>query len=110
MGIGGLGLGNGQTIPNGFPQALAVTGGNNLIAGGTKGPVFISDYTVRAVTDVVFFRLSRSLYQAAVSATQLERTQRDVAQRIAECECILEQTIEEVRETNHPVIACLKAP
>lgn len=33
----------------------------------------ISDYTVRAVTDVVYFRINRMLYKAAVNATQFEK-------------------------------------
>ena len=42
----------------------------------------MTDYTVQAISDVVYFRVSRSLYQAARSATLLERSQRsDVGQR-----------------------------
>lgn len=36
---------------------------------------FTSDYTVRALTDVTYLRISRFLYQAARSATLLERAQ-----------------------------------
>lgn len=46
-------------------------------------PTFVTDYTVRAVTDVIYFRVSRSLYQAARSATLLER---EVTQRSADLE------------------------
>ncbi|CAG7717904.1 unnamed protein product [Allacma fusca] len=35
---------------------------------------FVPDYTVRAVTDVTFLRISRSIYMAAKQATLLERT------------------------------------
>jgi hypothetical protein len=37
--------------------------------------MFVSDYTVRALTDVTYLRVSRFLYQAARSATLLERAQ-----------------------------------
>lgn len=37
--------------------------------------MFVSDYTVRAMTDVTYLRISRFLYQAARSATLLERAQ-----------------------------------
>lgn len=36
-------------------------------------PTFIADYTVRALTDVTYLRVNRFLYQAARSATLLER-------------------------------------
>jgi hypothetical protein len=36
-----------------------------------RGQTFVTDYTVRAITDVVYFCLSRILYQAARSATVL---------------------------------------
>lgn len=36
---------------------------------------FIPDYTARAITDVVYFRISHSLYHAARKATFLERAQ-----------------------------------
>lgn len=51
-------------------------------------PTFVTDYTVRALTDVIYFRISRSLYQAARSATLLER---DLAQRSADLEAHLDQ-------------------
>lgn len=60
---------------------------------GARGQSFVTDYTVRAVTDVVYFCLSRTLYQAARSATVLERTQRDATQRIPDCESNLEQVL-----------------
>lgn len=37
--------------------------------------MFVSDYTVRALTSVTYLRVSRFLYQAARSATLLERAQ-----------------------------------
>ncbi len=51
-----------------------------------RGQAFVVDYTVRAVSDLVYFHMSRSLYQAVRSATVLERVQRDVVQRTTECE------------------------
>lgn len=56
-----------------------ITGG---LAAGQQSPLppgahqmFVSDYTVRAMTDVTYLRVSRFLYQAARSATLLERAQ-----------------------------------
>ena len=46
---------------------------------------------VRAVTDVVYLRVNRSLYQAAKSATLLERAQRDANNRTLDYESDLEQ-------------------
>ena len=58
-----------------------------------RGQTFVTDYTVRAITDVVYFCLSRTLYQAARSATVLERTQRDATLRISDCDSNLEQVL-----------------
>lgn len=38
---------------------------------------FIPDYTVRAVTEVFYVKVKRSLYLAAKRATLLERSQKD---------------------------------
>ena len=38
---------------------------------------FIPDYTVRAVTEVFYVKVKRSLYLAAKRATLLERRQKD---------------------------------
>jgi len=38
---------------------------------------FIPDYTVRAVTEVFYLKVKRSLYLAAKRATLLERSQKD---------------------------------
>ena len=59
------------------PTADGVAGLGSGPSGGVRGVNFIPDYTVRAVCDVVYFRVTRSLYQAARSATLLERAQRD---------------------------------
>lgn len=64
----------------------AGTGGSSI-----RGPVFVADYTVRAVTDVVYLWISRSLYLAARNATLLERAQRDATQRAFDYESDLEQ-------------------
>ena len=54
-------------------EAASFSGG-----GGTRtSPTFIADYTVRALSDVVYFRVSRSLYYAARNATLLERAKSD---------------------------------
>jgi hypothetical protein len=59
-----------------------------------RGQTFVTDYTVRAITDVVYFCLSRILYQAACSATVLERTQRgDATKRISDCDSNLEHVL-----------------
>lgn len=68
-------------------------GGTGGGGSGARGQTFVTDYTVRALTDVVYFCLSRTLYQAARSATVLERTQRDATQRIPDCESNLEQVL-----------------
>ena len=53
-----------------------VTGGQSSPSSGTAHhQMFVSDYTVRALTDVTYLRVSRFLYQAARSATLLERAQ-----------------------------------
>jgi hypothetical protein len=36
--------------------------------------VFIPDYTVHAMSDVTYLKISRSMYLAAIQATTLERT------------------------------------
>lgn len=38
---------------------------------------FVPDYTVRAVTEVFYVKIKRSLYLAAKRATLLERSQKD---------------------------------
>lgn len=38
---------------------------------------FVPDYTVRAVTEVFYVRIKRSLYLAAKRATLMERSQKD---------------------------------
>lgn len=63
------------------PTADGAVGLGNGPSGGVRGVNFIPDYTVRAVCDVVYFRVTRSLYQAARSATLLERAQRDATSR-----------------------------
>ena len=60
-------------------------------AAASKSQTFIADYTVRAITDVLYFRVSRPLYQTARSATLLERAQRDAAQRSCDLDNELEQ-------------------
>lgn len=37
-------------------------------------PTFIPDYTVRAITDLTYFQISRSMYLAAKQATLLEKS------------------------------------
>lgn len=74
---------------------LASGGGSSV----TRGQTFLVDYTVRAISDVVYFRVSRSLYQAARSATLLERAQRDtVQQRTAENDTEFERVFLSNRE------------
>jgi hypothetical protein len=58
-----------------FSAAEAGASSSNAVV--TRGQTFIADYTVRAIADVVYFRVTRSLYQASHSATLLERAQRD---------------------------------
>ena len=41
-----------------------------------RGPTFTPDYTVRALTDVVYFRISNMLYQAACNATFFDKIPR----------------------------------
>ncbi len=65
-------------------QSPSMVDGGNGGGSAPRGQTFLVDYTVRAVSDVVYFRVSRSLYQAARSATLLERAQRDVIHRAAE--------------------------
>ncbi|XP_032796850.2 unextended protein [Daphnia magna] len=65
-------------------RAFSISEGG-VISGGLAGQqsplppgahqMFVSDYTVRAMTDVTYLRISRFLYQAARSATLLERAQ-----------------------------------
>lgn len=38
-----------------------------------RGQTFVPDYTVRAITDVVYFRISRPLYQVAHNASLFEK-------------------------------------
>lgn len=37
-------------------------------------PTFIPDYTVRAVSDLTYFQISRPMYLAAIQATLLEKS------------------------------------
>lgn len=59
--------------------------------GGVRSQAFVPDYTLRAITNVVYLRVTRSLYQAARSATLLERAQRDATLRVHDYESDLEQ-------------------
>ena len=52
------------------------------------GQTFVPDYTVRAVTDLVYFRISSALYQAARNATLIERAQRDALQALRKCSAV----------------------
>ena len=60
-----------------FSAAAEAGTSNAVVSGNRPGQTFIADYTVRAIADVVYFRVTRSLYQASHSATLLERAQRD---------------------------------
>ena len=40
---------------------------------------FTPDYTVRAVTELIYVKIKRSLYLAAKRATLLERSQKDIS-------------------------------
>ncbi|XP_046654654.1 unextended protein-like [Daphnia pulicaria] len=72
-------------------MAVSPDGG---VGSAARGQTFVTDYTVRAITDVVYFCLSRILYQAARSATVLERTQRgDATKRISDCDSNLEHVL-----------------
>lgn len=57
----------------GVVQSSSSTSG--AAGAGAHHHMFVSDYTVRALTDVTYLRVSRFIYQAARSATLLERAQ-----------------------------------
>ena len=72
----------------GEPASLSSTAGGV----NARSLSYIADYTVRAISDVVYFRVSRSLYQAARSATLLERSKNDsTSQRPSDLDNELEQ-------------------
>ncbi len=60
-------------------RAFSISEGGVVSGGRHLAPQLISDYTVRAVTDVTYLRVSRFLYQAARSATLFERAQSNVS-------------------------------
>lgn len=85
--------------------------GDEGLSGNSRGQTFLVDYTVRAITDVLYFRVSRSLYQAAKSATLLERTQRDIAPRSNEnekCDSEFERNFLRNKEDSELVNICNK--
>ena len=47
-------------------------GTNALVKGAAQ---YIPDYTVRAVTDITYLKITRGLYKQAVGATSIERQQ-----------------------------------
>ena len=57
------------------PQTLGSIQSVNLDA--ILRHTFVPDYSVRAVTEVFYVRIKRSLYLAAKRATLLERSQKD---------------------------------
>ena len=83
------------TPPSGFDGV----GRGSIGGGSSRNEKFITDYTVRAITDVVLFRVSRSLYQAARSATLLERAQRDVSDTNTELDRVLNSANKEEAES-----------
>jgi len=86
---------NSATPPAGY-EGL---GRGSIGGGSSRNQTFITDYTVRAVTDVVLFRVSRSLYQAARNATLLERAQRDVNETNNELDRVLNSANKEEAES-----------
>jgi hypothetical protein len=62
-------------IGAGAPPAGAAQSSSPPSGAGAHHQMFVSDYTVRALTSVTYLRVSRFLYQAARSATLLERAQ-----------------------------------
>lgn len=71
-------------LPNGNQgRAFSISEGGMISGDGgmhITSQTFISDYTVRALTDVTYLRVSQFLYQAARSATLLERAQSELVQ------------------------------
>lgn len=61
-------------------RTLPISEGGRMSGDGgvLLSQTFISDYTVRAITDVTYLRVSRFLYQAARNATLLERAQSSI--------------------------------
>lgn len=59
------------------PQSMGSIHSVNLNA--IARHTFIPDYTVRAVTEVFYVKIKRSLYLAAKRATLLERSQKDIS-------------------------------
>lgn len=86
---------NTATPPTGYDGV----GRGSLGGGSSRNQTFITDYTVRAITDVVLFRVSRSLYQAARSATLLERAQRDINDTNNELDRVLNSANKEEAES-----------
>lgn len=64
-----------ESPTNGNPQNLGSIQSINLDS--ILRYTFIPDYTVRAVTEVFYVKVKRSLYLAAKRATLLERSQKD---------------------------------
>ncbi|XP_035727876.1 metal transporter CNNM4-like [Vespa mandarinia] len=68
-------IGIAESPTNGNPQNLGSIQSINLDS--ILRYTFIPDYTVRAVTEVFYVKVKRSLYLAAKRATLLERSQKD---------------------------------
>lgn len=68
-------IGIAESPTNGNPQNLGSIQSINLDA--MLRYTFVPDYTVRAVTEVFYVKVKRSLYLAAKRATLLERSQKD---------------------------------
>ncbi|GAB6023167.1 hypothetical protein CHUAL_007992 [Chamberlinius hualienensis] len=62
---------NQAVTPSQQPSAVNVSTASGIDQGGSK--FFIPDYTVEAIEDVAYIRLKRSLYQASLKATLMER-------------------------------------
>ena len=45
----------------------------NIVSGVARGQTFVADYTVRAITNVVYLRVTRSLYQVVQELNQLNQ-------------------------------------
>lgn len=58
---------------------------------------FIPDYSVRAISEVIYVRIKQSLYQAAKQASLLERTKRDTTQG----EDHFDDEVEKVSKSSH---------
>ncbi|KAK2575789.1 hypothetical protein KPH14_007174 [Odynerus spinipes] len=68
-------IGIAESPTNGNPQAIGSIQSINLDA--MLRYTFVPDYTVRAITEVFYVKIKRSLYLAAKRATLLERSQKD---------------------------------